>query len=476
VPRPTGASPFVGRQDELGRLLRCLDEARSSRGQLALIAGEPGIGKTRLLTELAERAGAAGWVVLHGRGYDVEGLPPYLPFTEALRDYIRAAPLEDLRSQLDEAGPEVSLIAPDLRRRLPDLAIAPVASSAEQRYQLFESVCDFLLGIPGRQETRGLLCLLDDLHWADGPSLLLLNHLARRLSDAPLLVVGAYRTVDLNRVSPLTNLLGELRRENIGERVLVGPLSTPELSTLVEGLTGHRPASTFVDAIARQTDGNPFFIGEIVRHLIAEGRFLAEEEAASVSSVPEGVREVITRRLARLAPATHELLLTAAVLGEGFGFEQLRTAVGVEVPEWELLNALEEALDAGMLRESADGFQFGHALIRRTLYDGMSGPRRQRLHLRAAEAIERTERGNLGPRVAELSVHYRLAGPLANPATAIDYAVRAGEAAEAIFAFEEAVLHCTGSLPWNPWSVRAPRRNSEHVFSSGWLPRNSSER
>jgi len=164
---PGGRTPLVGRQRELGLLGQRLEEAARAAGSVVLVRGEPGVGKTRLLSEFAAEAKAAGWQVLAGSAYDGEGMPPYLPFTEALREYVRGIPLEALRAHLNESGPEVGLVAPDIERRLPDLAGSQSGGPEERRYRLFESVRDFLLGSPGRSGASGLVLILDDLHWAD---------------------------------------------------------------------------------------------------------------------------------------------------------------------------------------------------------------------------------------------------------------------------------------------------------------------
>ncbi len=215
MPQPGMRTPFVGRQAELATLLHQLAAAQQGAGGVVLVTGEPGIGKTRLVAELAGRAGAAGWVVLTGRAYQADGMPPYLPFSDALREYVRTTPVRRLRTQLGAGAADIALIVRELHARLPNLAAAPPVSAEMERYRLFESVAGFLLAIaagagsrrpdrvPGRRGAAavaaapaavpGLLLVLDDLHWADTPSLLLLVHLARRLSGAPALIAVTYR-------------------------------------------------------------------------------------------------------------------------------------------------------------------------------------------------------------------------------------------------------------------------------------------
>lgn len=431
---PAGA-PFVGRARELAALCERLALAARGQGGTVLVGGEPGIGKTRLVAELAQRAAAQGWRVLSGRTYESEGVPPYLPFTEALRDYVRTCPREVLQAQLGEGGAEVALVVRELRGRIPDLAAAPSLGPEQERYRLFESVCDFLQRI-ARDGESGLLLLIDDLHWADKSTLLLLQHLARRLAGVPLLVAGTYRTVDLGRTHPLSEVLADLSRERLYERIALGAVGRDDVAALIAGLAGAPAAAALVDAIVHETEGNPFFVEEVVRQLQAEGRALDDPRAAVERwGIPESVRQVIGRRLARLSPDANRMLQAAAVLGEGFGFDVLGAVCGLDFTALE--DALDEALTAGMLREQGGRHSFTHALIRQTLYDELNGPRRMRLHRAAAEALERTYAGNPEPHLAELAYHCSEAGPLGDAGRAVTYARRSGERALDLLAYEE---------------------------------------
>ena len=454
---PSTRSPFVGRQQELATLSACLGAVGEGHGRVVFVAGEPGIGKTRLLAEFASRARAEGWRIFAGRAYETEGMPPYLPFAEALREYIRSAPLETLGEHVEAAGSEIALITAEFRRRLPDIRPSPPMSSEHGRYRLFESVTDFLLRVaisgqcpsatgPRRDgRARGLLLILDDLHWADTPSLLLLQHLARRLSSAPLLVAGAYRTVELDRAHPLTTALAELRREGVSERLLLAPLAADAIAALIEAMIGATPAPAVVEAVERQTDGNAFFLGEVVRHLQAQGRDLTDPDAVTAEEViPEGVREVVGQRLARLSAETNRMLEAIAVLGDGCGAQLLAKVSGLE--DVAMLHALDEALRAGLVREEGAAYHFAHALIRQVVDGDLASLRRQHLHVRAAEAIAELHAANLEPQLARLASHYRLAGTLAPNEKRIDYAERAGAAAAAVCAYEEAHQQWTAAL------------------------------
>jgi DNA-binding CsgD family transcriptional regulator len=486
-----GRTPFVGHQHELETLKEQLTLAGQGQGRVVLVAGEPGIGKTRLLTEIARHARAEGWLVLGGRAYDSEGMPPYLPFTEALQGYVRRCSLEGLQAVLGSAGPDVALLVPALRERLPDLpAAAPVAPDV-QRYRLFEAVSDFLVAVAGSEfripssasdplRTRnselgtGVLLLIDDLHWADAPSLLLVRHLARRLAEAPLVLLGAYRTTDLGRTHPLSAILADLRRERLVERLALAPLSEAETTAQISALVGQPPAAAVAAAVQQVTQGNPFFTEEVVSALQAEGRVLTDPAAAvGAWSVPEGVRQVIGVRLGRLSMETTQVLQASAVLGEGFCVAVLAATSGLAIEA--LTGAVEESTAAGMLREEADGYQFGHPLIRQTLAEELSLPRRQRLHLRAAEAIESVHAHNLAPHLAALAGHYRLAGAAADEEQAISYAIRAGEQAQAVYAWEEAVRQWQAAVELLEETGAEPERRADLlvrlgdlIFASEW--------
>ena len=306
-----------------------------------------------------------------------------------------------------------------------------------------------LLNIARSSAPPGLLVTLDDLHWADGPTLQLLVHLIRRIALAPLLVVGTYRTVDVDRDHPLTDVLAELSREQMYQRVTLPPLTRDDMAALVTSLGGIAPAPAVVDAIYHQTSGNPFFAGEVVRHLQEQRRDLSDPSAVAEKwDVPEGVHRVIGKRLARLTIDANLLLQASAVVGEPFTFDLLEAMLDSETAR--LLDALEEALRSGLVREDGPRYHFSHALVRQTLYDGLTLPRRQRLHHRAAAAIERLYARNLGPHLGELAVHYRLAGSATDIARAIHYSEQAGESAIAFLAYEEAAAHWQAALELMP--------------------------
>jgi DNA-binding CsgD family transcriptional regulator len=439
--------PFVGRQHELAVFRENLEAASRSRGGVVFVAGEPGIGKTRLVLEVGRLARAEGWEILPGRAYDSEGMPPYSPFVEALREYVRRCPSDALRAQLGESALQVARVVAEVRRRFPDLPESPTLDPEIDRHRLFEALTDFVLAIAQAGPGPGVLLVLDDLHWADKSSLQLLHYLAHHLAESRLLVAASYRTVELNREHPLAAVLADLRRERLSERLLLEPLPTQDIAIFVEALAGVRPAADVLEAIASQTDGNPFFVRELTLHLRTEGLLRLNSQTNPTTaawSIPEGVREVIDRRLVRLGALANQMLQAAAVLGDGFSFEVLQVMSDIEASL--LLDAVDDAVAAGILREEGEGHFFGHALIRETLYSQLSLARQRHLHARAGQALEAVHAAGLAPYIGEIAEHYRLAGPLADPAKAIEFALRAGEAASNVFAFDQASTHWQTAL------------------------------
>ena len=259
---------FVGRQREMGDLKACLEDALSGRGRLVTLVGEPGIGKTRTAQELATYAGLRGAHVLWGRSYEEQGVPPYWPWVQAIRSYVRERDPDQLRSEMGAGAADIAEVVSDVRERLPGLP-APLQLEPDQaRFRLFDSIAAFLKTASQRQP---LVLVLDDLHWADQPSLMLLQFVARELGGARLLVVGTYRDMELSRQHPLAEALGELTRERLFQRVLLRGLDQEDVGRFIEMASGVTPPLALVTSVYTQTEGNPLFVTEVVRLLVQEG-------------------------------------------------------------------------------------------------------------------------------------------------------------------------------------------------------------
>jgi transcriptional regulator with XRE-family HTH domain/tetratricopeptide (TPR) repeat protein len=441
---PQRGLPFVGRQGELATLAGFLETARRGYGRFVFLSGEPGIGKTRLTLELAERAESQGWRVLYGSATALEGAPAYLPISEALSGYVDACPAETLRLQLGQAAPDVALLLPGIRSRLPEVPPSNTSGLDSGRYQLLASVCDFLSAI-ARASKHGLLLVLEDLHWADASTLLLLRFLVSKLAGSSLLVLGTHRSAEVELTPALADLLADVSRAGTGEHLALAPLSPAEVSALLADLHGAPVPTEVVDTLHAETEGNPFFLASLVQQLVSTGCDLSNANAlATPRVVPLDVRWIIRQRLSRLSPTANAMLRVAAVLGDWFGFDVLAEMSGAS-PDSTIIT-LEEAQAADVIRPEGGGYRFSHALIRDTLYDGISLPRRQRLHHDAARAMERVKSNSIEGQVAAIATHLRLAGSMADRGAVIEYSLRAGEAARTVYAWEDVATHWEAAL------------------------------
>ncbi len=424
-------SPFVGREQELATLTAALDAAVAGEGAFVEIAGEAGVGKSRLVGELLHQARLRGARVLVGRCLEGDGSPAFLPFLDGLD-----AALAD-ESDLERlAGADAALAA----RLLPRLAArlreppAPVAADAtSERYLVFQAVATLLerLAAPA-----GALLVIEDLHWIDQPSLALLRYLSGRLDGVRLLVVATYRDEDLD--ARQREALVDLRRQG-ARRVSLRGLDRNEVHALVDALGGADVAPALRERLADTTGGHPLFVQEMLKHLVEENAL-----GQGTLAVPEGVRQVIGRRLARLSEPARRLLTVCSAMIGAFRWELVREVSKDD--EDELLDALEEVLSAQLLRESeAAGFatyEFSHRLVAQVLYESLPLPRRARLNRQIGEAIERLYPNSLDAQLSALAHHFYLAvADGGGKSKAADYAVRAAERAATLVAFEEAARH-----------------------------------
>jgi len=414
---------FVGRGDELERLRELMDAALDGRGALALVSGEPGIGKTRLLEELGAYAALRGARVGWGRCYEGDGAPAYWPWAQLVRTYLNARPVEASLAAMGAGARDIARVVPEVAEATGTPAPTNGMDSPEQtRFRFFEAMGRFLTN--AATGDKPLLLILDDLHWADTASLLLLGFLAREARSAPVLIVGTYRDAEVDQ-----RAIGELDAE---ARLALTGLREDDVARFIEVRSGAAADPRLVEAAYARTDGNPFFLGEVMRLLVSEGA-LDPERALGV---PQGVRDVIGRRLDRLSEATRASLAVAAVIGRDFGLDVLQRASGQSADD--VLDALDEAVDAQVvLTGTAARFRFAHALVRETIYDDIGSVKRLRLHLKVGEALEEIHAAH----VAELAHHWFEALPVAGADKAVDYSIAAARRSHAQLAFEESALH-----------------------------------
>jgi len=441
---------LVERDGERANLRRAIDEVLGGHGHLVLVAGEAGVGKSRLVAEVAREAEARGMRVLTGHCVESEGAPPYLPYVEMIEQAVsNPRNPEVLRNALVGVAPEIARIAPALRRLLPDIG-PPVDLPPElaQRY-VWNSVGEFL--------TRGaqglpLLLVLEDLHWADESTVLLTEYLAPLLSDLPVLLLGTVRDAEVDVSHPLARVISVLARRRLVERIGLQGLSPSGVRSMVEALAGQQVPDQLVRLIEMETEGNPFFIEEVYLHLAESGVLFDEhgrvhqDLSLAENSVPEGVRLVLGQRLARLSPTTRDALTAAAILGRVFS-PDLVSEVAPAAPD-ALIDAFDEAEHARLIAPAArDGhLAFSHELIRQTLLADTSTLKRERLHLRAADTIERRYADDIETHAGDLTHHLSLAGSHATPGRLARYLAVAGRRAFDAAAFEDAVVQLQKAL------------------------------
>ncbi|MCH8222820.1 MAG: AAA family ATPase [Chloroflexi bacterium] len=443
----------------MAELTVALDDALSGQGRLVMLVGEPGIGKTRTAQELAALAQTRGAQVLWGRCYEETGAPPYWPWVQAIRSYVTDKEAETLRAEMGSTASVIAEIVPDVKERLPDLQAPPQIDDPESaRFRLFDSISTFLKKASSAQP---IVLMLEDLHWSDKPSLLLLEFVTRELSNSRLMIVGNYRDVDLNRRHPLSLTLGELTRERLFDRVLLRGLQKHDVRRFIEVAAGIDPPTALVDAVFTQTEGNPLFVTETVRLLIQEGDISSGAKTEGGTSsweirIPEGVREVIGRRLDRLSERCNEVLTTAAVVGRQFRFGVLMKLVE-DASENMLLDVLDEALDARIVEEvpSEVGlYQFTHALMQETLAEELSLSRRVRLHARIAEALEEFYGSEVEEHAEELVEHLAEAEVVLGSEKVIGYSLIAADKALNAHGFESAMSHYQRILEKPPEEIK----------------------
>ena len=450
--RDRRSSPFVGRQREMAELT----DALSGRGQMVMLAGEPGIGKTRTAQELATLALAKGVRILWGRCYEQEGAPPYWPWVQIMRAYVQQAGAEQLTTEIGAGAAGIAEIIPEIRGKLTDLETLPALEPDQALFRLFDSITTFL---KNASQNQTLMLVLDDLHWADRSSLLLLEFLVRELGESRLLLVGCYRDTELSQQPLLAETLAQLSREPTFRRQVLRGLGQDELGRFIETTTGVQPSPELTDELYAHTEGNPFFMTEVIRLMSESGDLTAGHIGTPGGlRIPDGVREVIGQRLNRLSAQCNELLTSASIIGREFDFGLLNILNGA-MSEDQLLQAVDQAVPFHLIEEvpgQMDRYQFGHSLIQQALADGVTTSRRVRLHARIAEALEALYGDDAEAHAEELAHHFAEAQTSTGPDQLVRYSLLAGEQALASYAYEDALAHFEKA--WPPGKCPCPEQ------------------
>lgn len=449
---------FVGRDYEMDLLREKLEEALAGHSRVVLLLGEPGIGKTRLATEVATYAQLRGARVLMGRCHEDEGAPPYWPWMQMVRTYTSACPLYQLRSELGAGAVDIARVIPAVRESLPDLPVPPTVDPEQARFRFFDSFTQFLQQVTQRQP---LVLLMDDLQWADVSSLKLLQFLAREVGEMRLLVLLTCREEAITQPHSHASALGALLRAPGSYSITLHGLAKHEVARFIELTTGTTPVDEMATSVFQETEGHPFFMTEMVRLLTTERPHHAfSTQGPTRRQLPRSIQSVIEQRLSHSSEECQRLLSIAAVIGREFSFPVLdlvaqtvqrdQTTVGTSSGTTSLPELLDEALAARLLTTVADGigrYSFSHALIRDVLYHTAPTARRIRWHRAIGEALE-TLTGMLDESAcAEIAHHFAQAAPGGGDAEkAITYTKRAADRAMESLAYEEAASHYDRAL------------------------------
>ncbi len=435
--------PFSGRDTEREALRVQWKSAQTDGRTVALISGEPGVGKTRLSAELARAAHEDGAWVLAGR-CDENISAPFAPWIEILRHVVAHAPTELLAAHVDRHGGEITRLVPELARRVDGIPEPRTVDPETELLALFDATVNLVEAVAADAPA---FMVIDDVHWADASSLGLLRHLVRRLAPAAaVLIVATYRDTDVDRGHPLSAMIGDFRRESRVERYSLRGIDEAGMRALLAAAGGSELDElgiAFAHTLVQETEGNPFFVGEVIRHLVEtsvivhrDGRWQGTVTSIEEVGIPEGVRDVVGRRLSRLPEEANATLRTAAVVGREFPVDLV--AEVSEVSEDAVLAHVELAIAARLVDEVSGThgrMSFSHALVRSTLLDELSTTRRVRLHRQIGEALER--RGDAS--AAELAHHFSEAASTGVADKALEHAVRAAEEAHAHLAYDEVV-------------------------------------
>ena len=459
---------FVGREIERTAIRTAIDRALSDHGSIVMLGGGAGVGKSRLAMEMGEYASRVGFRCLVGHCYERDEPFPYLPFVEIIESSLAQAPsLEDFRRRIGDRAPELAQIVPSLRRVFPDIPPPLDLPPAQKRRYLFQSISE---GLAHAARSRPTVHIMEDLHWADESTLALLIHLANRVGQLPVVIIGTYRDGYSEHNSALTRTLEELIR--MGNRPLkVGGLSRDAVAEMLNSISHGEAPEMLVNLIFEESQGYPFFVEEVYRHLVEEGKVF--DSAGQVRTdikideidVPENVRLIIGRRLERFGEHEKRVLTAAAMIGRSFSFRLLTEVSQIDVDE--LFTVIEKAQQMGIIVASAEGpeqpFTFAHELVRQTLLASISVPRKQQLHAAVADAIELLYPRFINERAGEITDHLLKAGSFADGGRLVRYLTLAGKNALESAAYEEARRGFRSALSYQ--GALTPREKAELLGS-----------
>ncbi len=462
----TEGTTFVGRDSERAMLVRLLEQAQGAQGKIVLIGGAAGVGKTRIAAEIAAEASRRGIRTFVGSCYDRDDPVPFIPFVEILEGALaQARDPAVFREELGDSASEMARLLPQLRRTFPDIPAPIQLPAGQSRRILFSAVTELVKRVSTKMPA---LFLLDDLQWADEGTLLLLSHVAQFVPALPVMIVGTYRDFEIDPAGHLSRTLDELIRRHLVERVTLDGLAESAVADMLRALSGREPPEALVSLIYSNTEGNPFFVEELFRHLVergqltdSNGEFRQDLKPMEVD-VPQSLRLVIGRNLARLSDGTLAILNFAAVIGHSFTFELLEAATGEDAEQ--LLDRVEEGERTGLISSTLDHpaarFRFSHELIRQAVLEGLSPPRRQRIHLRVANAIERLHADALEGYANDLAYHLLRAGSAADdPRRTVRYLAMAAKREISQSAYDSALHHLKNALEVVPKLPEARERD-----------------